>query len=388
MKILVTSLPDIKKISPQRPHHILKYLSQHHDITVLCVNAWWLEDKHDKYLEECIKHLNIIYLTERKLNPILQELSILKNFNNFDKKLNFGSFDVHLNLNSLIAGYYISKKLGSNGISTVFDVADDLPEIIQTSPQIPNLLRPISKFCVSHLLNKNIKNVNKITLITSILKQSYGFPPDKTRILQNGVDTSLFNFKQSKHSKYNEDFILGFVGVLTDWVEFEPLFRAVKNLSAKNYPVRLIIIGQGEKLHSFINLAKRLGISERITFMGWVATEELPEFISLMDVCFVCRKTTPDSQNSFPLKMLEYMACGKPVISVRLNGVVEAVQDHVLYASDSNEIERRIIELYNSKEEREKLGTEGMKFVRENFSWEKICYKFEKVLYEAVNEAN
>lgn len=390
MKILVTSLPDLKKINPQRPHHLLKYLSQKHEVTVLCVNAWWLEERSDRYLEECIKHLKLIYLTERKINPVLQELSILNKFDDLDRILDFDSFDVHINLNSLIAGYYITKKLKSYGVPTVFDVADDLPEIIRTSPQIPRSLRPMGKLCGRYLLGKNIKQSDRITLITSGLMQSYGFPPDKTMILPNGIDTFLFNHEKplSESSENKEEFILGFIGALTDWVEFDPLFRAIKNLSLKNYPIRLIIIGHGEKFQNFINHAQKLNISDCVTFMGWVTTEELPRLIARMDVCFICRKTTQDSQNSFPLKLLEYMACGKSVISVRLRGVMEAVQDRVLYASDSKEIEQRIIELYKDREMRERLGTEGMSFVRENYSWEAICDDFERVLYGAKNERN
>lgn len=289
----------------------------------------------------------------------------------------------------MIAGYYLTTKLRAIGIPTVFDIADDLPEAIHTSPQIPNPVRPFAKFCGQLLLKKVMKQSAKITLITSVLKHSYEFPMDKTSILQNGVDVSLFHdqLSFSELSKNKGDFILGFVGAMTEWVELRPLFEAAKNLFNKGYPIRSVIIGQGLKSPEFQDEAQSIGISDRINFMGWVATEDLPKQIALMDVCLICRKDTPDSQNSFPLKLLEYMACGKPVISVRLKGVVEAVQDRVLYANDSEELEQRIIELYNDPDKRERLGREGMKFVRENFSWDRICKDFEKVLYEAKNEA-
>lgn len=390
MKILVTSLPDIKKIAPQRPHHLLKYLSDHHDVTVLSVNAWWLEEKHDSYLDDCIKNIKIIYFTDKKINPVFQELSILMKYDHFDKMLDFDNFDVHINLNSLIAGYYLSQKFNVIGIPTVFDIADDLPERIKTSPRIPLLLKPLSKIIGKYMFLRCNNKAKKITTVTSYLMQIYDIPQKKLKIIPNGVDTTTFNnYPIISDELYDNDpvFILGFVGIFSEWVDLEFPFLALKNLIKNNYKIKMLVIGDGIKLQEFKDLASKYGISENISFKGYIPATYLKNYISNMDVCLVSYKINQDCQNSFPLKLLEYMACGKPVISVRLNGVVEAVGERVLYANNSKELEQKIIELYNDPDKRERLGREGMKFVRENFSWDRISKDFENVLYEAKNEA-
>ena len=91
------------------------------------------------------------------------------------------------------------------------------------------------------------------------------------------------------------------------------------------------------------------------------------------------------SQNALPLKLFEYMACQRPVISTPLRGVIEAVQDKVLYASDIEELKRHIIELYQSERLQTKTGSAGRRFVEENYSWSRICSKMEEVLLEVAS---
>lgn len=390
MKILVTSLPDIKKTYPQRYHHLLKYLAQKHEITVLSVNAWWLEEKHDDYLEGCINDLDIVYLTKKKVNPVLQELSILYCYNQLNKKYNFDSYNLHLNFNSLIAGPYIANHMRSKKIPTVFDIADDLPEAIKMSPQIPYLLRKVGYYFGSFAFNKYINTSDRNTLVTEALLNAYYFPSNTSKLVPNGVDTELFHIHNveilKKELGINQDFVLGFVGVLSEWVDFNPTFIAMKSLIDSGYKIKMVIVGDGYKSEDFKDSAKKNGISEDVIFIGSVLTSELPIYISCMDVCMISRKTTEDSHNSFPLKMLEYMACGKPVISTDLKGVREVIKDRVLYATSSEEIKREITKLYDNKEKAEKMGLEGMRFVQENYSWQKICSDFEKILREVANE--
>jgi glycosyltransferase involved in cell wall biosynthesis len=391
MKILVTSLPDLKRINPQRPHHILRYLSRKHEITVLSVKAWWLKEKKDDYLENCISDLDIVYLTEKKLNPVLQELSILYKFEQLNTQYNFDKYSLHLNFNSLIAGHYISNKMRAKKIPTVFDIADDLPEIIKTSSQMPYLLRNIGYYFGNFMFNKCINTSDRNTLVTESLLHTYNFPSDSSKIIPNGVDTELFSFRNTEVFKkklgINQDFVLGFIGVLSEWVNFNPTFIAIRSLIDSGFKIKMLIIGDGYKLEDFKESARKNGIFENVMFTGSVLTSDLPIYISCMDICMISRKTTIDSHNSFPLKLLEYMACGKPVISVALNGVKETIKDRVLYATSSEEIKEQIIKLYYDREKAERMGSEGMKFVHDNYSWQKICSNFEKILMGVVNES-
>jgi len=381
MKILVTSLPDLKKINHQRPHHLLKYLSQKHEVTVLCVNAWWLKERQDEYLRTSLKSVNIHYISENKLSPVFQEIfaiKSLKNLGNLD-------FDIHISLNSLLMGYSVAKKLK---VPSLFDICDDIISWIDSSPRIPTLLKPIAKVVGAFMLKRNIKISERITYSTEFLKSSYSLPENKSVLIPNGVDTNLF-YKRNGKTKAKERFnisedvlVLGFVGFLGEWIDLQTVFETMKILQGQ-VKIKLIVVGNGSKFARFKELSKNCGVQENVIFTGDVPYSEVPEYISYMDICLLPFDTSAVSQGALPLKLFEYMACEKPVISTPLSGVKNTVGDLVFYASNAEELKQRILELYYNDDLRIELGKRGGDFVERNYSWERICRKFEEVLVEA-----
>lgn len=373
-------------------HQFLNYLSKRHEITVLCINDWWKkrwDDKSVEYskdFEETFNRIKIEYLTERKISPILQEIYAIKTVNHILKKIDYNGFDIHFNYNTLVSGYAVAKKMKSVGVNTVYDIADDLPEMVRTSPQVHNLLRPIGGFIGNLAMKKNIHISKKVTFTTDSLRQSCEILLNKSERIPNGVDTVLFKKHPSDQIKndlgINSSFVVGHVGVLREWIDLEPLFIAVKQLS-KKLDIKLLVVGGGIGYEENIELAKKSGLLKSIIFTGTVPYTQVPKYISCMDVCVIPFKLDAVSQNSLPLKLFEYMACEKPVISTKVEGIMNSVGDRILYASNSEEYKNRITKLYDDEELRRKMGFDGRKFVDENYKWSKITSKLEKVLLEA-----
>ena len=393
MKILITSIVDLKKSAHNsRLHQFLDYLCKTHEITVLSINDLWKAKWDDKSVEyskdfgEIFNKIKILYLTERRISPILQEIYSIKTVNPTLKKIDYNGFDIHFNYNTLISGYAVAKKMKSAGVNTIYDVADDLPEMIRTSPQINNLLRPFGGFIGDLAMKRNIHISKKVTFTTDSLRQSCGIPLKKSELIPNGVDTELFKKYPSDEIKkelgINNDFVVGHVGVLREWIDLEPLFIAVKQLS-ENLDISLLIVGGGIGYEENVELAKKYGLLKNIIFTGTVPYTQVPKYISCMDACVIPFKLDAVSQNSLPLKLFEYMACEKPVISTKVEGIMAAVQNKILYASNAEEYKNKIIELYNDEELQRKIGLESRNFVEKNYNWSKITSKLEKVLLEA-----
>ena len=384
MRILVTSLPDLPKINPQRAHHILNYLSKKHDITLLCINAWWLKELNDPFLKKSLENIKIDYFSKRKLNPVVQEVLAGKNIKNLNLELD--SFDIHINFNSLIAGFKLSKKVEA---PTVFDICDDLIDWISISPQIPNIIKPIGKKTGYFMIKRNINASNKITCSLESLRDAYKIPIEKTNIIPNGVDTNLFkcNKENNIREKWNipeNTFLLGFVGFLGNWINLEPTFKVIRLLKDK-YNIKLLIVGDGDNLLKYKRLSERLGIIDSIIFTGNVNYQDVPKYISSMDVCLLPFDASNVSQGALPIKLFEYMACEKPVISSHLINVKNIVEDLVIFAENS-ELEKKIIEFYNDENLRINMGKNGRIFVKNKYGWESICNKFEKTLIKTIEE--
>ena len=380
MKILITSIVDLRKTSPNRLHQFIKYLSKNHEISVLSINDWWKSGQTDvslysKDFEDVLQKIDIIHLTKRRINPYLQEAF---SFVGFGKLLNKEDYDVHFNYNTLISGYFVAKKMKSAGINTVYDIADNLPEMIRSSPQIPTVVRPIGGVVGNMMFRKNIEIARKVVVVTGFLEKLCNIPQNKSELVPNGVNTEMFKNYPSNQLReelgIDQSFVIGYVGVLREWVDLEPVFVAVKKL---NKNIKILIVGEEGLFKENVNLVKKYGIADKVLFTGTVPYAEVPRYISSMDACLIPFSKNKVTEDPCPLKLFEYMACEKPVISTVF---ISAVQNKILYASTVEEYENRIVELYNNEDLRKKLGADGRNFVKENYDWSKIALSMEKIL--------
>ena len=376
MKILITSIVDLKSSQHNRPHQFVKYLSKKHDITVLSINDWWKSGQGDlksysSDFEKIFERINIIHLTDKKVSPILQELLSSKSV----KEIANEGFDVHLNYSTLVSGYAAAKK-----INTVYDIADDLGAMIRSSPQIPKLLRPFGGVLGDFLIKRNISISKAVTATTDTLIESYNIPNNKSKIIPNGVDTELFrDYGNVKREELKLDgFIIGYVGVLREWVDLKPVFIALSKL---NKDIKMLVVGREGRFEENVDLARQCGVADRVIFTGMVPYSQVPEYISAMDACLIPFQRGAISENALPLKLFEYMACNKPVISTELLGVRSVVGDSIMYAENATDYKERIIKLYNNNELGRDMGMTGRRIVEADYEWEKIARRMEQILF-------
>ena len=379
MKILITSIVDLKSSQHNRPHQFVKYLSKKHDVTVLSINDWWKSGQNDLYdynaeFDNVFRRANIIHITNKRVSPILQELFSYKKVGEVIKE----GFDVHLNYSTLLSGLIAAKEL-----TTVYDIADDLGSMIRESPQIPKLLRPFGGALGDFLVKKNIEKSNLVTVTTETLADSYDIPKNKLEILPNGVDTSLFmDYGEAKRQELGlEGFVIGYVGVLREWVDLEPIFIALKNL---NKCVKMIVVGSEGRLEENMILAEKLGVKDRVIFTGMVPYYQVPLYISAMDVCLIPFRKGAISKNALPLKLFEYMACERPIISSHIPSIKRIAGNKVMYASSADEYLDRIKKLYEEECLRKRMGKEGRLFIGENYNWSHIMNNMERLLERAI----
>ncbi|MEN3052315.1 MAG: glycosyltransferase family 4 protein [Candidatus Methanosuratincola petrocarbonis] len=372
----MTSIVDLKKSQHNRPHQFVRYLSKRHEITIISINDWWKAKQYDSSsyysdINSFLEGVSYHYLTDRKVSPYLQEFAFKENSISIAKE----QFDVHLNYNSLVAGYHFTKK-----IKTVFDIADDLIAMIANSPQLPSILRPIGSYVGNYYQKKNINYAKKITLTTHFLAEKNKIPHTKVEIIPNGVDIKAFQYNPNAKNDLNlNGFIIGYVGVLREWVDLEPVFASLSKL---NKEIRMVIVGKEGDFQHNLDLAKKYNVSERVLFTGVVPYSQVPKYISAMDVCLIPFKTNAISSCALPLKLFEYMSCSKPVLSSNIPGVKNVAGDDVLYANNALDYCEKIRILYEDYELRKKLGDKGRLLVETQFDWEKLVKKLEKILIQ------
>jgi glycosyltransferase involved in cell wall biosynthesis len=400
MNILVTSIVDLNRVTYNRIHLFLNHLCQRHQITAFCLNAWWLDRPdsgsdgtaaRDPYFQSVFDRVQIVHLTEGQFSPLVQEVISIGTARHLVDRVVSDGIDLHLNYASLVSGLIVARMMRARGIPTVLDLSDDLPAAFRASPQVPGYLRSLVGYAAEVLLGANVGLATKVTFITKALQSKYALPVDKSTLLPNGFDPQLFRAYPAGPMRRSvgidpHDFVLGFVGILgQEWVDFAPVFGAVKGLIGQIPSIKMLIVGNGEGARRNQKLAAEYGIVDRTLFTGYVPHAQVPRYISCMDVCIVSFTDKVVANHASPIKLFEYMACQRPVISRPLAGVIEAVGDRVLYAASETEWTARILQLHEDPASRARMGVEGQAFVENNHSWDKTCQQFEGVLLEAAS---
>jgi glycosyltransferase involved in cell wall biosynthesis len=371
-------MTDLKASQHNRPHQFVRYLSKKHDVTVLSINDSWKQAQrsdqaHRLGFDDFFDQIEYKYLTDRKVSPVVQEVL----FHRAGARLLDEDFDVQLNHHSLITGYHLSKRL-----PTVYDIADDLTAMVKASPQIPRPLRPYGYAVGSLFLRRGIARAQHVTLSCEALRQRYRVPETKSCIIPNGVDLDAFQSKNDGKALVGLDgFVVGYVGVLREWVDFEPVFRA---LSAVDKRIKMLVVGKEGQFEETRNLARICRVSDRVRFTGEVDYADIPQYVAAMDVCVIPFKLNDDiSAGAVPLKLFEYMASGKPVLSTKLQGVQAVAGDAVQYCSCASDYIKQITALHEDETLRKRMGQEGVKIVSTKYDWESISKKLEGLLVSA-----
>jgi glycosyltransferase involved in cell wall biosynthesis len=121
-------------------------------------------------------------------------------------------------------------------------------------------------------------------------------------------------------------------GAIEERYGFDTIVRAIAHARERVPDIQFRFMGAGEYLDEVKELARELGVSDRVHHLGFVPFEQMVEEILLADVCVVAVKRNAYSVLVHTNKMYEYMALGRPVIASRLDSVAAyAPRDAVLY---------------------------------------------------------
>lgn len=149
--------------------------------------------------------------------------------------------------------------------------------------------------------------------------------------LPNGVDyetfaqASLPSFEMHPRLSELRKPIIGYVGLISHWMDFDLLEKL-----AQRWPGQVVMVGP---VHP--DVQKQVDALNTIHWLGFVPHTDVPRYLRGFDVCILPQHVSELRQRANPLKIWEYLATGKPVVSVALRlldsmtDVVEVAQDHV-----------------------------------------------------------
>jgi glycosyltransferase involved in cell wall biosynthesis len=157
--------------------------------------------------------------------------------------------------------------------------------------------------------------------------------PVKIALIENGVDLERFKEKPrikmllKRYGLFDKRVILS-TGRLVERKGFDRMLAALPLILDHHPAVHYIIVGDGPYRPRLEALALEHGVVDFVTFAGDVPDAELADYYALCDLFIMPNREMPNGDTEgFGLVFLEANACGKPVISGRAGGVVDAVRD-------------------------------------------------------------
>ena len=155
------------------------------------------------------------------------------------------------------------------------------------------------------------------------LLEKYGADARRLRVIHNGIDAEKYACKQGKAPR-REKLVL-FLGRLAHQKGPEQFLRAAKRVLDHERHVRFLMVGDGPLLPRLLSLSIELGISDRVSFWGFVPENEKPRIYSLCDAYVM-----PSVSEPFGITALEAMASGTPCILSKTSGVTEVARNCLL----------------------------------------------------------
>jgi len=185
-----------------------------------------------------------------------------------------------------------------------------------------------------------------------------------------------FNYKQPNLSK--EQIVLGYAGVITFERGIEKLLQ-VSNTIAYKFPNRkfkLLLFGRFTYINEKIVFKQKISQinNVEVEFVDWVDYNKMSEVIKKFDICFDLRERNFIYKNSLPIKLFEYMACGKPFIFSNIKPIKDelgVVDCGVLVdPTDQVEIVTAIEKYLNDKNLYQQHSQRARQIIEQGRNWE------------------
>jgi glycosyltransferase involved in cell wall biosynthesis len=170
--------------------------------------------------------------------------------------------------------------------------------------------------------------------------------------------------------------ILCYVGSLNPQDGVDYLLRSLRHLlhGLKRSDFYCVIMGTGDSLQDLRDLAGNLQLNGCVELTGFISDEDLQANLAAADICVDPDPSSPLNDVSTWIKVMEYMASAKPIVSFDLKETRFSARDAAIYVEPNNEAEfaEAISQLMDRPELQNKMGTYGRRRVEEELQWAKV----------------
>lgn len=261
------------------------------------------------------------------------------------------------------------------GVKYIFDHHDAIPELYVSKYGKQGFF-----YKVQVLLEKLTYRFSDVVMATNAsynhLAVTRGrVAPEDVFIVRNGPDLETFKVVPPNPAlKYGKAYLVGYVGNMSDQDGLDILLDVALQLKKLGrIDIHFTCVGGGPALDSLRNMVRDKEIGDMVNFTGRVPDKQLLEILSTADVCVNPDKPCEMNDISTMIKIMEYMALGKPIVQFDLREGRFSAQDAAVYADTRNHVTdfaAKIIWLLDNPDKRRRMGEFGRRRVEKELAWE------------------
>jgi len=208
---------------------------------------------------------------------------------------------------------------------------------------------------------------------------NYGIPVSRMTAIHNGISVKDYGYSAAKATAFRKQYgftkdqpLMLFVGRVIRQKGIDLLLKASAKIFSQTPDARLVIVGRGGWLEKMKALAQKLGIADKVLFLGFLSEDELKSALCGADV-FVL----PSLWEVLPVSILEAMASSRPVVCSDVGGNSELVRDgfngFLVRKGDVAGLVSSVQRVLADKKLAARLGANGRRRAEKEFGWPLIA---------------
>lgn len=374
--------------NPMRHHFLFKRLAQMARCEIYVVGFDGLGNSLRVMNHELVFGRNIRLIADhgiRARNPALYYLLNAKaHWRLIDRALARLRIDVivHSNIVPSVAAVLLARR---RRIPVVFDCIEYYPQ--SSSAYFKSVpMQTMAYHVVKRLTEYLIRESDVVITVSDSHARTVKkiAPAAAVYVVPNGVDPELFSSAdKTSNWKYSEPMRLdmAYVGSVDEWLDFDTILDAMRSLREEGLRTTLTVVGGSHGGHYLARLRSRiasLGLEDVVFFTGFVPYRVVPEYINRADVALAPYRRVLKNDVT-PLKILEYMACRKVVVSTKIPEISRRFGNYLNFYDGTEDLACLLREIAANRAAFTKKAETGTDVIAK-YSWNLLADEYYKIL--------
>jgi PEP-CTERM/exosortase A-associated glycosyltransferase len=240
------------------------------------------------------------------------------------------------------------------------------------------------------------RRAQAITTICEGLRQDIigrGIPAEKITVIPNAVDVNRFQLAGEPEPALRKELgfegktVLGFLGSFYAYEGLSLLIEALPDILKERPNIVLLLVGGGPQDENLRALANRLGLNEKVVFLGRVPHDKVQKYYDQVDILVYPRFSMRLTELVTPLKPLEAMAQGRLVVASDVGGHKELMEHGetgwLFKADDPKALARTILDVLSKPETWPAVKQAGRCLVEDDRNWSNSVRRYCRI-YESL----